>query len=544
MKLRKTLLLLLLLYSLILTSQTKDSIYIKIEKELDIISSNSLKFKHLIKTGDSLLEKDLYKSEKYFERAKDFTEYVDEKNKAAMLKSLGSLFYRKGDYSESLSYYLQSKIAYEKLKDTFNIGVLLLKEGMAYRYLNENERAIENYRESIKLATKINDSTLIGRCYITMGGSYRRLKKLDSSFLYYNKALTIFKKLKNDIKISNVNNDLAILYGHQKRYDKALEVHLKNLNFIKKNHSKSNLATTYFNIGFSFRVLKEYDKSLAYLDSSYQVARKEGFKYRLSKIAEAKAKIFRKKKDYKKAYYQQVLFKKYSDSIFSLKKQKQIRGLQLKHEFDGERKELELIAYQRGEKNKLYSILLLVIVFMGLIIGFLFWKNHKSRNKIITDEFEKEKLKKEILAQKVKASEFELKQLIADNSMRLEFIKQLSNQIKEDKNFNESKSVKIYANGLLLKLQNQISTESKLTLLREKISEVNQGFEEKLITLFPKLTKTEREVCSLLRLNLSIKEIASIRNATIDSVKALRYRIRKKVQISKNVELECFIQQL
>lgn len=527
-----------------LNSQERDSVFIDIENKLNTISDKSIKFKYLIKIGDSLLDKDLYKSEKYFKRAEKLTEHVGLESKAGMLKSLGSLSYVKGDYSESLSYYLKSKILYKKLKDTSNIGIILLKEGMAYKYLNDNKRAIKNYKESAKLAKKINDSTLIGRCYITMGGSYRRLKKIDSSFLYYNKALKLFKKLKNEIKISHVNNDLAILYGYQKRYDKSLEVHLNNLNFIKKNHSKSNLATTYFNIGFSYQILKEYDKSLMYLDSSYTVAKKGGFKYRLSRISETKSRIYKKKKDYKNAYHQQFLYKKYSDSIFNLKKQKQIRELELKHEFDGERKELELIASQKGVRIRLYAILLIVVVVMGLVIGFLLWKNYKSRNKIITDEFEKEKLKKEILTQKVKTSESELKQIIADNTMRLEFIKQLSKQIKEDKNFNESKSVKVYANSLLLKLQNQIGTESKLSLLREKISEVNEGFDDKIITLYPNLTKTEREVCSLLRLNLSIKEIASIRNATIDSVKALRYRIRKKIQIPKNIELECFIQRL
>ena len=62
--------------------------------------------------------------------------------------------------------------------------------------------------------------------------------------------------------------------------------------------------------------------------------------------------------------------------------------------------------------------------------------------------------------------------------------------------------------------------------------------------LYPNLTKTEREVCALLRLNLSIKEISSIRNATTDSVKASRYRIRKKLEVPSGVELEHFIQSL
>ena len=120
----------------------------------------------------------------------------------------------------------------------------------------------------------------------------------------------------------------------------------------------------------------------------------------------------------------------------------------------------------------------------------------------------------------------------------------LSEQIKEDKKATDSKDIHQYTQALVLKLQQQITTESKLSSIQDRIEEVNRGFDKKIIELYPNLTKTEREVCALLRLNLSIKEIASIRNGTTDSVKASRYRIRKKLQVPSGVELEHFIQSL
>ena len=65
-----------------------------------------------------------------------------------------------------------------------------------------------------------------------------------------------------------------------------------------------------------------------------------------------------------------------------------------------------------------------------------------------------------------------------------------------------------------------------------------------LINAFKELTKTEREVCSLLRLSLSVKEIASIRNSSSDAIKVTRYRIRKKMNVPKGQKLEVFIQNL
>ncbi len=525
-------------------AQHKDSIYSRIKEDLDTINTYDGQLNFLIAKGDYYLEKDIDRAILYFEEAKNLVSDTDSIPQAKILRFLGSVAYRKGDYTESLMHYMNAKKLYHALKDTSSVADLFLREGRVYKYLNENKIAIENYRKSISLAKSINDSTILGRCYTSMGGSFRRLKKIDSSLHYYNKALEIFKKTKNELRLSNVNNDMAILYAFQNRYDKSLQIHLNNINFIKKNHSKRNVGITYFNIGYSYYRLKNNEKSLAYLDSSEVIAREEGFKYRLSKVANIKSQIYYRLKDYRKAYFFQVLFKKYSDSIFNVKKQQQIKELELKSEFEVKKKDLEIAANKKELELKSYVLTTVLILFFTVIIGVLLWRDYKARAKRIQNKFEKEKLKKEVLAQKIKVSESEVKGLVADNTMRLEFIKHLSSQIKEDKSETSSSEVKNYANSLLLKLQNQISTENKLSSLQDKINEVNQGFDQVIIERFPNLTKTEREVCSFLRLNLSIKEIAAVRNASVDSIKALRYRIRKKMEVPKNQELEHFVQNL
>ncbi len=530
--------------SIELCAQLNDSINFQIKKKLDSITNYNDKLSFLLERGDYFLERELDKSKLYFENAKSLVLAEDLRNQAKILRYLGSVSYRKGDYTESLRFYMDSKVVYRKLKDTLAVADLFLKEGRVYKFLNENVKAIENYRKSVNLAIKKNDSLLIGRCYTSMGGSFRRLKKLDSSLFYYDKALVIFQKTKNELRLSNVNNDMAILYAFQNRYDKSLKVHLSNINFIKKNHSKRNVGITYFNIAYSYFQLKDYKKSLLYLDSSETIANQEGFKHRLSKVADIKSRVYYKLNEYEEAYESHVLFKKYSDSIFNVRKQKQIKELELKRDFELKKKELEIEANKKELKLKSYILTTFLILFFVVVIGYLLWRDYKARDKRIRDRLEKEKLKKEILAQKVKVSESELKGLIADNSMRLEFIKTLSDQIKRDKDQAEVKSVKMYANSLLMKLQQQVVTENRLSLLQDKVSKVNMEFDQNIIKKFPDLTKTEREICLLLRLNLSIKEIASIRNSSTDSIKAVRYRIRKKIGVPKNEELEKYIQML
>lgn len=156
-------------------------------------------------------------------------------------------------------------------------------------------------------------------------------------------------------------------------------------------------------------------------------------------------------------------------------------------------------------------------------------------------EFENQKT---ILDQQIKAKEENIKHLIADNSMRLAFKEELLNKIKSEIIDGDPENMIIALNSLTTQLLRQISTEGKLSGLQEKIDDVNQNFDDTLKKIYPDLTKGEREVCALLRLNLSIKEIMTIRDVSSDSVKSMRRRIRKKMNVPSDIELEKFIRDL
>ncbi|WP_282086778.1 helix-turn-helix transcriptional regulator [Aquimarina algiphila] len=177
---------------------------------------------------------------------------------------------------------------------------------------------------------------------------------------------------------------------------------------------------------------------------------------------------------------------------------------------------------------------------MLVINGYLIWSFLQHRLKIRRVEDENK-----ALGEQLAVKEEEVKTLMADNSMRLafkeEWLTKLKNEILTTADANELRQS---LNSLIAQLRLQIDTENKLAGLQGKIDINNISFDTKLQELYPDLTKGEREVCALLRLNLSIKEIMTIRNVSSDSVKSMRRRIRKKMQIPSEVELEKFIQEL
>ncbi len=194
--------------------------------------------------------------------------------------------------------------------------------------------------------------------------------------------------------------------------------------------------------------------------------------------------------------------------------------------------------------TELSTFVICGILLLGSIgLRYLLLRNRKYSRQIAAI-LEKEGHQRAMLNKKLKDTEREMKALVADNNMRLLFKKQLLEQLKEDHSLSASPEIKSYTHTLILKMKLQIATENKLSSLQKKVHHLNSEFQSKIIQLYPNITKTEREVCSLLRLNLSIKEVASIRNTTVGSVKIIRHRIRKKMEVPEGEMLEHFVQNL
>jgi DNA-binding CsgD family transcriptional regulator len=66
----------------------------------------------------------------------------------------------------------------------------------------------------------------------------------------------------------------------------------------------------------------------------------------------------------------------------------------------------------------------------------------------------------------------------------------------------------------------------------------------KLMDKYPNLSDTQIRYCLLTKLNLSIKETASILNVTPDTVKVARSRLKKKLGIPPEISIKMFLDQL
>lgn len=550
----KIIIIFLLLINFKLRAQNIDSIF-KAKKEFissfetdsekaaylkEVVSSiktDSKKAAYLFKCGEYFYFKNIVKSEYFYAQALLFSENKKNIMEGKSLWKLGLLERKKGDLGKSLRLLSQAKKIFKDKKEDYKYASIHFDIGLLYRYKNQTNKEIEFYKKGAKLV-RGKDEKLIGKSYLHFGNYYTRNRKLDSSIYYYNKALNLFKKINNEKRINNVYNNIANTYYKKGDYKKVINIRNLVLKYAKANQNQMLLTVNYHNIAAAYSKIKKNNLANTYLDSAIFIAKKENFKRRIAKSYNSKSKLnFSGLQNYKEAYESHKLYKIYSDSIFKSQLTNRINELEIN-------KNLQLENQKQIYQKKLYLSIFSILFLLCLLIIFLIHKNSVDKSNHIKKKLNTEKTQKQVLSKKFKTSETEIKKLVADNSMRSEFLKQFLKQLKANKKTAESFEAKNYIKDLIFKIQQQISTEEKLTLLKEKINQINDGFDNKLIANYNKLSKTEREVCSLLRLNLSIKEIAAIRNSNPNAIKAIRYRIRKKMNIPKDQKLEVFIQKM
>ncbi|CAL2104863.1 Tetratricopeptide repeat-containing protein [Tenacibaculum sp. 190524A02b] len=536
------------LFFVFVKGQNQESILKELQNKVTTANKPKNKIEALLNLAEYQYDRNFSASDQLVEEA---LKLIATKKDSITLKQLAKAYVikgvinrRKAEYPKAIDYYLKAKKIYQDFNDIERISDVLHNMGMVYRHRDNHTKAIKLYKQSIKIKKVIKDIHGMAAGYNMMGVSYRQSKNIDSAIVCYKKARELFTSIQSFDDVQRVNNNMVAVNLEQKKYNKALELALNNVKYAKKHQKKYSLCVAYRNLSNIYKKTKDFSKSLIYIDSSLQVASQEKFREYIAKAYLRKSFLNAKLGNYKDAYQDYRVFNRHSDSIFNIENIKKIQELELNYQFKQEKREVELLAKEEVFKKRMYLVLLIISLLSALGISYLLYRNYKNKARGLHEKLEKERLQKELLNQKIKTNEEETKKIIADNTMRLEFKHELLNRLKKEVVPNVSEDIKQKLMEITSGIQVQIKTEGKLSEVQNKITEVNKGFDTKLRELFPSLTKTEREICALLRLNLSIKEIMTVRNASLDAIKSARYRIRKKMKLETKQELEQFIQNL
>lgn len=204
----------------------------------------------------------------------------------------------------------------------------------------------------------------------------------------------------------------------------------------------------------------------------------------------------------------------------------------------------------------LYSIILVLLI-ITLILSIKLFKNNvklkddESQELIVNFESQEKLLKSELA--KVNQANMKLEREIGfkrkeqmDIALNIinknRFLEKLKSKVNKiiDKPTTEKEE--------LVRLKKLIIDNLSLDNDRERfyiyVNELNRDFYFRLLSRYPNLTENEQRLCSLVRLSLRSKEMASILNISPKSVEINRHRLRKKMHLKRGDNLTEIISKL
>jgi Tetratricopeptide repeat len=436
--------------------------------------------------------------------------------------------------------------------------------GCAYLQEANYEAGLFYFLKAIELAEK----------HKLKRGSIQNMKIFISSYLYsthnYPTVISFCKDVLdypinnlNDDNYIGLNNDLALAYRATARYDSAIYYFNKVINYAQKKHigvwvgiASGNIGDVYNmmgkpelavplwkmdidtclkyneieNLGLTMLVYAEYlfkkgDKSLAmsYLDKVSAI----DFKKKQNRLLfyKIKATALKESGNAPAAYEYLSKFQLLGDTVNLANTKSNYEQLKLKLDFESRTNQFNLIQEQRKTEITRRNFLIVGLI-ITLLLAWLLLARMRLKNKLA--ENQKTIAESEVVSAKEQLELF-TQTLIHKNEQIEHLNTQLHaiQQVKEDELTNQS-----------------ILTDDDWNRFRQLFEKANPGFFDRIKHLASDITAAELRLAALIKLNLDTKQMASMQGISPVSIRSNKSRLRQRLLLSVETDLEVFIKQL
>ena len=158
-------------------------------------------------------------------------------------------------------------------------------------------------------------------------------------------------------------------------------------------------------------------------------------------------------------------------------------------------------------------------------------------------EAEKEiiRMRNEKLREGLKLKDKELANSTMQMLQKNEMLITLREELKRLEDIVESETQKHDIFRLIRGINKEIDNEKQWKVFETHFESVHEEFLKRIMQTYPNLTPRELKLCAYLRMNISSKEISVLMNISTRGVEISRYRLRKKLGISRETNLTEFI---
>ena len=216
----------------------------------------------------------------------------DSSNMARQSNNVGSMYREMAVYDTALLYFTKSLKLLENVNDSSELAHTFNLIGLIYNAKGDFNKSLENLMESLRLWQCTNDETGIGVAYCNIGMMYRKLGDYEKALDYLQKTLAIEKELEMPRQIIESFIQIGIIYEETGKYEKAIKNYQKGLKIAKQLKDKKKIASCLNNIGVVYYDMRNYNLALDYYFESLEIKREIGDKHGISVTTINIAEVF------------------------------------------------------------------------------------------------------------------------------------------------------------------------------------------------------------------------------------------------------------
>ena len=459
---------------------------------------------------------------------------------------------------EALKSFLAAKDVYERTKDHTMLALIAEEVGMINRKQDLYDDALTNFREALTTYKQLKDSLSVISASLNIARVYLFKSEWDSCSLYYNNALEIAVQ-KNYLSEITILHELGILYRSMQNLSEAeryfLAAYEKETDEEKKYMECLSLGYLYMQMGQTENARK-YLMMSANSSKAYTQISAYDCLYFLEKDID----------NFEEAIVYHELADSITNAMEELNSRELIASLQKKYENEKLRND-NLQMKVRYTNFILWGTI--AFLFVVACMCYYYYKNRNNKKKIAEIELQIQENEEEIerYQQEIEDIQISKDQVLKENLVLEENRtkvgelngkivlltmqnKTLSEHLKElggELNVGISSGSFIHAFRLLLAikegtLRGKLSNEERQKLF-SLFDLIYWNYVSRLLERAPTLTKHDLEICCFLKFGLSHEELSCIFHTTSDSVTRAKGRLKGRLGISPQDDLDLFLKE-
>lgn len=427
--------------------------------------------------------------------------------------------------------------------------------GRVYSKLGDYNKGIELNDKATSIFKSLGDSASVAGCYNERGVMHYLLDEFVVAERFLQRALTINRAQRNLKEIATNLNNLCLYQGDT---EKKLSLIQEAIAINKNLDAQWSLGENYNNMGKQYYFGEQYSKALEALQKAYEYAHNIGAKELICDNYEYSSWVYAAIGDYKQAYTRLSQMYALSKELQSSNKLRNIE-----QEISYKRYQDQKYATEMQEQTYKIELLKRNLWFLGsvLVLGLAFsiflykWYKRRKGLQLIEARYQLELSQRELSELKLHQQELELQNIqnALDSSQqevtsfavflrsRNELLDKIREMIKEGYKMDNQTLIPHLkkVNAYISQYQSGDKTNNALLL---NIEDKSKEFIERLTKEHPNLTQGEKYLATMLRVNLSTKEISMISGNSPKTINMNRYRLRKALNLPTEKDLVEYLQ--